>query len=411
MKPHGGQAIHVSPMDVPGIPDTCRDQAWERSRLEWRVGDGGDPAALIETFLVHSGISAAQLSSSRHSVSGRHEVCGASVFISAAAGAAMIGGAPAAPSPAGTLPDVVVAVYAHGSSEASASRSRPVMMEGIRGAGPWHLGPWRASWTPREHADAVDAVRLAIADGDVYQVNVVGHAAAEYLGDPLPALRRITRLPGATHAGLLAARRDAGGPDWVIACASPETLLEVRGGMVATRPIKGTAAATAAGREELLRSVKERAEHVMIVDLARNDLSHVAVTGSVRVPELFAVRRWADLWQAESDVVARLRPEVGLADLLRAVCPGGSVTGAPKLAALQQIAALEPVGRGASMGAFGWIGPAGISLGLTIRTVAVDGHQAHTWAGGGITIDSDPWAEVDEARAKAAPIRAALAGF
>jgi para-aminobenzoate synthetase component 1 len=109
-------------------------------------------------------------------------------------------------------------------------------------------------------------------------------------------------------------------------------------------------------------------------------------------------------------VEAQIRPGVGLAEVLRALCPGGSVTGAPKLAALAEIAALEPVGRGASMGAFGWIDAGGIDLGLTIRTVAVDDRQVHSWAGGGITIDSDPCAEVAEAAAKAGPVRAALAG-
>jgi para-aminobenzoate synthetase component 1 len=177
-----------------------------------------------------------------------------------------------------------------------------------------------------------------------------------------------------------------------------------------TRPIKGTRPATVRGRAELLGSVKERAEHVMIVDLERNDLARVARTGTVRVDELYAVRRWCDLWQAESTVSAELEPGIGLADLLRAVCPGGSVTGAPKLAALDLIAGLEPVGRGPSMGAFGWISPDGIDLGLTIRTVAVDADRVHLWAGGGITWDSDPDAEVAEAAAKAAPLQAALLG-
>jgi len=102
---------------------------------------------------------------------------------------------------------------------------------------------------------------------------------------------------------------------------------------------------------------------------------------------------------------------VDLAELLRAVLPGGSVTGAPKLAALDQIAALEPVGRGPSMGALGWLNERGLDLGLTIRTVAVDGERVHLWAGGGITWDSDPAAEVAEAAAKAAPLRAALAAL
>jgi para-aminobenzoate synthetase component I len=234
-------------------------------------------------------------------------------------------------------------------------------------------------------------------------VNLVGHASAPYAGDPLPMLRRVTDLPGARYPYLLT------GDGWALGCASPEMLLHVSGGYVETRPIKGTRPATAAGRRELLASPKERAEHIMIVDLERNDLAHVAAVGSVVVPELFRVRRWCDLWQAESRVMAKLAPGVDLAALLMAVCPGGSVTGAPKIAALAEIAALEPVGRGPSMGALGWISPTTIDLGLTIRTVAADSERLHLWAGGGITWDSDPDAEVAEAAAKAAPLRAALA--
>jgi para-aminobenzoate synthetase component I len=236
----------------------------------------------------------------------------------------------------------------------------------------------------------------------VYQVNLVGHASAPYHGDPGDALRRVAALPGAHYGGVLA------GSGWVVACASPETLVAVTRGRVTTRPIKGTRPATAAGRAELLASTKERAEHVMIVDLERNDLARVAVTGSVRVDELYGVRRWCGLWQAESTVSARLVPGTGLAALLDAVFPGGSVTGAPKRAALDVIAALEPTGRGPSMGAFGWVGPDRVDLGLTIRTVAADGDRLHLWAGGGITWGSDPTAEVAEAAAKAAPVQDAL---
>ncbi|GAA1378608.1 chorismate-binding protein [Catellatospora chokoriensis] len=401
MKPVGLAPTHGMARDIPGIPVTCRDQAWERSRLEWRVGDPGDPATLVENFLARHGLPVGDLSGP--SLAGlAHEVCGAALFVSAAGGAAMIGGCLGAPSPAPAVPDVVVVVYEH---TANVRLQEPAGGDLGRTVGAWRLGPWRPSWSPSRHAEAVQAVREAIARGDVYQVNMVGHAAAEYHGDPLPALRRVTRLPGARYAGILQ------GDGWAVGCASPETLLEVRGGHAVTRPIKGTAPATETGRVELLASPKERAEHIMIVDLQRNDLSHVAVTGTVRVPELFAVRRWADLWQAESEVSARLRPGTGLAEVLRAICPGGSVTGAPKFAALREIAALEPVGRGASMGALGWIGPDGIDLGLTIRTVVADGRRLHVWAGGGITIDSDPAAEVAEAAAKAAPVRAALHGL
>src|SRR4029434_7415574 len=123
-------------------------------------------------------------------------------------------------------------------------------------------------------------VREAIARGDVYQVNPVGHASARYAGDPLPALRRITALPGARYPHLLT------GDGWALACASLETLLRVRHGRAETLPIKGTRAATPAGRSELVASAKERAEHIMIVDLERNDLAHVARVGSVEVPSL-----------------------------------------------------------------------------------------------------------------------------
>jgi para-aminobenzoate synthetase component 1 len=251
-------------------------------------------------------------------------------------------------------------------------------------------------------------VRAAIGRGDVYQVNLVGHASAAYRGDPAAALRRVAGLPGARYGGVLTGD-PAAGQRWAIATASPETLVEVRDARVITRPIKGTRPATAAGRAELLASAKERAEHVMIVDLERNDLARLGA-GPVRVDELFAVRRWCGLWQAESVVSAPLAAGVGLADLLRAVCPPGSVTGAPKLAALDEIARFEPVGRGVAMGALGWVGTDHVDLGLSIRTAVADGDRVHVWAGGGITWGSDPQAEVDEAAAKAGPVRAALAG-
>lgn len=388
----------MMPLKPNSLP-TLADQPWERSRLEWYAGDGGDPVAMVEDFLAEHGLPVRNLAAP--AAAGTPGVTGATLFLSAAAAARSIG-APVGPaSPAPAVPDMVAVVWQAGRPPAGAA-SYPV-------PGRWRLGPWRPSWTPSQHATAVSEIREAIGRGDVYQVNLVGHASAEYQGDPLPALRRVTALPGAHHAGLLRGAAPGAG-SWAIACASPETLLAVAGGRVETRPIKGTRPATAAGRAQLLDSVKERAEHVMIVDLARNDLSRVAATGTIGVAELYAVRRWCDLWQAESVVSAGLDDGTGLAALLRAVCPGGSVTGAPKRAALELIAAIEPVGRGASMGALGWVGHDRIDLGLTIRTVAADADRVHVWAGGGITWGSDPAAEVAEAAAKAAPLRAALAG-
>jgi para-aminobenzoate synthetase component I len=367
---------------------------WERSRLEWRVSDSGDPAQVAADYLAAHGLGLPLAAVGQTPTTERHcdrLTCGAAIFVSAHGAASMVSTIVGSTSPAGPVPDLVIVIYAHGEGFEPAEPVEPL-----------RVGPFAPSWSTEEHAAAVRSVRAAIARGDVYQVNVVGHASAPYVGDPIPALRRVSELPGARYGGVLT------GEGWAIASASPELLVSVRGGIVETAPIKGTRPATAAGRRELLASTKERAEHIMIVDLERNDLAQVAEVGTVKVPTLFDVRRWCDLWQAESRVTARLAHGVDLADLLRAVCPGGSVTGAPKRAALAEIAGVEPVGRGPSMGALGWLDADGLELGLTIRTVAADGERLHVWAGGGITWDSDPDPEVAEAAAKAAPLIKAL---
>jgi para-aminobenzoate synthetase component I len=387
--------------------------AWERSRLEWRRGDLGDPLALLTGFLARYGLglptaAAPEPSGPAHPGGSAHpagsagpaEICGAQLFLSAGLGAALLGAPAGAASPVAAVPDLVAIVFEHAAAD---RRDQPDPVEPDR-VEPFAIGDWRSSWSPAQHATAVRRVREAIGRGDVYQVNVVGHASAPYRGDPAAGLAAVTRLPGARYPIMM---RGAG---WAIASASPETLIQVAGGRVLTRPIKGTAPATAAGRAALLRSAKERAEHVMIVDLERNDLGRISRTGTVVVDELFAVRRWCDLWQAESQISAELAAGVELAELVRAVCPGGSVTGAPKLAALAQIALLEPVGRGASMGALGWLDRRRLDLGLSIRTVAADADRIHLWAGGGITWGSQPRAEVAEAQAKAAPLRAVFDG-
>jgi para-aminobenzoate synthetase component 1 len=147
----------------------------------------------------------------------------------------------------------------------------------------------------------------------------------------------------------------------------------------------------------------------MIVDLERNDLSRVCEPGSVRWPDLMAERELAGVTHMVTTVEGTLRPDVGLAELLGAVFPGGSVTGAPKISALDHIAALEPVGRGASMGALGRMHPNGdLDLALTIRTFAVADGEIHLWVGGGIVWDSDPQAEIEESWVKARPLLTAV---
>ena len=147
----------------------------------------------------------------------------------------------------------------------------------------------------------------------------------------------------------------------------------------------------------------------MIVDLERNDLSRVCEPGSIRWPDLMAERELAGVTHMVTTVEGRLRRDVGLAELLGAVFPGGSVTGAPKISAIDHIAAIEPVGRGAAMGAVGRVWPNGdLDLALTIRTFAVAEDRVHLWVGGGIVWDSEPAEEIEESWVKARPLLAAV---
>jgi para-aminobenzoate synthetase component 1 len=261
------------------------------------------------------------------------------------------------------------------------------------------LGEWQASWAPEDYAAGVDAVRAAIARGDVYQVNLVQHLSAPFAGDPHALADALAPLRP-LHARPLA------GDGWAIVSASPELFLARRGDRLVTMPIKGTRPIG-----EDIDDAKDAAEHVMIVDLERNDLSRVCEVGSIRWPELMAQRELAGVTHLVSTVEGRVQPEASLADILRATFPGGSITGAPKISALDHIARLEPVGRGASMGALGTIQANGdFELALTIRTFAVADGRAHLWVGGGIVWDSDPEAEIEESWVKARPLLAAVGG-
>ena len=263
--------------------------------------------------------------------------------------------------------------------------------------GPYTVGPWRTSWSESEYAEAVDAVRAAIAEGDVYQVNLVQHLSADFDGDPFGLAQALAPLRPLEP-------RPLAGDGWAIVSASPELLLSRRGSRIRTSPIKGTRPAGVP-----VESEKDTAEHVMIVDLERNDLARVARPGSVRWPELLVERELAGVRHLVATVEAELRDGVTLTELLDAVLPGGSVTGCPKIAALDLIAQLEPVGRGAAMGALGCIHPNGdVELALTIRTFAVADGAIHLWVGGGIVWDSDPAEEVEESWVKARPLLAAI---
>jgi para-aminobenzoate synthetase component 1 len=262
------------------------------------------------------------------------------------------------------------------------------------------IGAWERTWTATEYRAAIDEVRGAIARGDVYQVNVVQHLHASFAGDP--------HALAACLAPLRPLYPDAFVTDeWAVVSASPELFLARRGDRIWTMPIKGTRPRGAAA--ELRASEKDAAEHVMIVDLERNDLSRVCEAGTVHWPELMATRELAGVEHMVSTVEGTLRRGVGLAEILRATFPGGSVTGAPKIAAVDLIAQLEPVGRGASMGAIGRIhGNGDFDLTLTIRTFAIADGAIHLWVGGGIVWDSDPATEVEESWVKARPLLEAV---
>jgi para-aminobenzoate synthetase component 1 len=265
--------------------------------------------------------------------------------------------------------------------------------------GRFSVGRWERSWSDGEYAEAVDAVRDSIARGDVYQVNLVQHLSAPFSGDPTAVAGSLAHLSPLYPRPLL-------GDGWAIVSASPEQFLRRRGRRVWTMPIKGT---RPAGEDDLAGSAKDAAEHVMIVDLERNDLSRVCEPGSVRWPALMEPRSLAGVEHLVSRVEGTLREDVTLTELLEATFPGGSVTGAPKIAALDRIAELEPVGRGASMGALGVVWPNGdLDLALTIRTFAVAAGRIHLWVGGGIVWDSEPEAEIEESWVKARPLLEAI---
>jgi para-aminobenzoate synthetase component 1 len=264
----------------------------------------------------------------------------------------------------------------------------------------FRLGEWEATWSPEEYAAAVDDVRAAIKRGDVYQVNLVQHLSAPFAGSPLALAEALAPLRP-LHP------RPFVGDGWAVVSASPELFLARRGDRLVTMPIKGTRPIG-----EDIDDVKDAAEHVMIVDLERNDLSRVCEVGSIRWPELMAQHELAGVTHLVSTVEGRLRSDATLTDILRATFPGGSITGAPKISAIDHIARLEPVGRGASMGALGTIQANGdFELALTIRTFAIAAGRAHLWVGGGIVWDSDPEAEIEESWVKARPLLAAVGGL
>ncbi len=283
------------------------------------------------------------------------------------------------------------------------------------------------NFTREGYLDAVARAREYIAAGDIFQVNLSRRFTVPLEPcapgpDLRPAnlyrrLRHANPAPYAAYVGLGAGR--------AVLSSSPELFLDLAAGRAVTRPIKGTRPRRAGEaessdfnrreRDNLLRSEKDKAELVMITDLERNDLGRVCDYGTVRVTNPRAIEAYETVYHTVATVEGRLHAEADLVDLLRATFPGGSITGAPKVRAMQIIAELEPTRRSIYTGAVGYLAPpsdaepAGrCSLNIAIRTLLVAGQAVHLQAGGGIVADSDPAAEFDETSDKARAMLAAL---
>jgi para-aminobenzoate synthetase component 1 len=263
---------------------------------------------------------------------------------------------------------------------------------------------------PEVYLESVRRAVEYIHAGDVFQVNYAHEFRAPYQGDPLALYLRLRRLNPAAFGAFL----DLGG-DRAVLSTSPELFLSLREGTVVTRPIKGTRPRGAdpkedeALKEELLASEKDAAELAMIIDLERNDLGRTCLTGSVAVTEERRVETYASVHHLVATVTAELDPNCDRVDLIEATFPGGSITGAPKIRAMEIIDELEANRRGPYTGSIGIFGDDGsLELNIAIRTVVLARGEARVHVGGGIVADSDPEAEYQETLAKGDTIFRAL---
>lgn len=277
--------------------------------------------------------------------------------------------------------------------------------------GPGNSGEALFSFGQEEFEVAVSEAIEHIEAGNFYQVNLAQRISVPFSDPPLLAQRIACNCPAPYGAYL-----DAG--DFQIISASPELFLSVSGDEVVSSPIKGTRPRSGdycRDRElarELTQSEKDRAENLMIVDLIRNDLGKVCESGSVRVPSLFELSSFVSVHHLVSTVTGRLSRGTSIAELLKAVFPGGSITGAPKVAAMEYIERTEPVRRGVYTGAVGMIYPAGrdtrLELNIAIRTITCKNGWAHLHVGAGIVADSVPSSEYQETLDKAAGLADAM---
>lgn len=271
------------------------------------------------------------------------------------------------------------------------------------GAQAYAVGTFEMTPTPEQHRAALATVLEHIAAGDIFQANLCTRLEAPFAGDPLDLFCAGVKALRPAYAAFVSS------PEGELASMSPELFLRRTGDDVLTSPIKGTAAIDA-DPAELVGSAKNRAENIMIVDLMRNDLGRVSVPGSVRVPAITRPERHS-VWHLVSDVVSHLGHDVTDSALLRATFPPGSVTGAPKVRAMEIINTLEATGREAYTGAIGHVSPAaGLELNVAIRTFEISADRIWLGVGGGVVADSTPEGEYAECLIKARPLIDAIGG-
>ena len=274
----------------------------------------------------------------------------------------------------------------------------------------WHPPVSVEEDAPIRFTDGVRRIIDYLRAGDVFQVNLSRRWCARFAEpvSPQALYAQLRRANPAPFAGLFT------GHGRHVVSSSPERLVSVHGGHAQTRPIAGTRPRfdgddDAARIQELVGHPKERAEHVMLIDLERNDLGRICTPGSVVVDELMTVESYAHVHHIVSNVSGQLRAEITPGQVIAATFPGGTITGCPKVRCMQIISELEQVPRGAYTGAFGWLNRDGdLDLNILIRTAEVDGHEVSFRTGAGIVVDSEPDKELDETRAKARGLMRAL---
>jgi len=272
----------------------------------------------------------------------------------------------------------------------------------------------RSNFTPNQYRRAVSACTDYIAAGDIFQVNLSQRFTVSNAPDPDKIYRALRMRNPAWYSAYM--KFDSDRKQCALLSSSPELFLRVRRRHVTTRPIKGTRRRTAdtlansRAASSLLSSPKDNAELAMIIDLLRNDLGRVCRFGSVRVSDPRALETHPTVFHLVGTVEGDLRTDVGAADLLRATFPGGSITGAPKIRAMEIIDEIEPVARGPYTGCIGLVGVDGAcEWNIIIRTIVCDGDEAHVQVGGGIVADSTPQGEYQETLDKARAMLEAIA--